>query len=823
MSSSFHPRRKVIWEQIYATVRKIPYGKVATYGQVARRTGQCTGQMVGHALADLAANTDVPSHRVVNGRGEISSYSGANRQRRRLMEEGISFDVQGRIDFKRYGYFPVSNGNAVRTPASIRTPVAQQPSTSRHTVPLSRQATRPKQAVSPSRAASPRSPTKGRISPRSGAESPSHRLASVRTARPRQPGTLHAAPSSRPAARPKQAVSPSRAAASRSPMSTFHCELCGTEYAASLTACPACGVGVAVDFSLPMGTELQDGKFTVGKVLGRGGFGITYKGAHRRLQRPVAIKELFPEFATRSGPRVTVTANRTEGFRREQESVVQEARVIASLNSHSIVDVHDFFHENGTVYIVMEYLEGPTLEQEIERLGQLSPKNVARVADEVCDALDTMHSTNFLHRDVKPANILLARDGRAVLIDFGSAREYEIGKTQSHTRLVTLDYAAPEQLSHLARFGPYTDLFCLGATLYHALTGTPPPPAMDRLQAADQTVKLPSAVPDSLRKAVQGALNCRIEDRPQTVKEFRVLLGGKKNPPVRPAAVPAPRTKAVATNHDGVPYEFRGKQYYTPKDLVAALAKDWDAAIKEWNAGYIRKWMTRGVVGGAFERTIDQMATDPLFSNDTELRAMAQAVSNHETAMQERRLMRVFSIMDPHWKYSYRGMPLQDKQAIGAWCQTDQWERRSLVHRCLTHGILLVHPKKFAVSIHNRTLKECGIYWAHLQSHMDVGELADEQHNAEAVVFQVFSILVDARPAKELIVQAQQDKKAMKIRWFSDLVGQATQSAGCALALAVLLPQASREHSRRQTVKIWIGIIGALLVLFLCGIVNIGV
>ncbi|MYD90662.1 MAG: serine/threonine protein kinase [Caldilineaceae bacterium SB0662_bin_9] len=357
-------------------------------------------------------------------------------------------------------------------------------------------------------------------------------------------------------------------------MSTLNCELCGTEYAASLTACPACGVGAAVDFPLPMGTELQDGKFTVGKVLGRGGFGITYKGAHSRLQRPVAIKELFPEFATRAGLRVAVTTSRTEGFRREQESVVQEARVIANLDSQSIVDVHDFFHENGTVYIVMEYLEGPTLEQEIERLSQLPAGGVTKVADEVCDALDTMHRTNLLHRDVKPANILLARDGRAVLIDFGSAREYEIGKTQSHTRLVTLNYAAPEQLSQTARFGPYTDLFCLGATLYHALTGAPPPPVMDRLQAADQTVKLPSAVPDGLRRAVQGALNCRIEDRPQSVEEFRALLGGRKKSPARRTSVPATRTAVGRDTHNAVPYEFGGRQYHTPADLVAALAKD---------------------------------------------------------------------------------------------------------------------------------------------------------------------------------------------------------------------------------------------------------
>ncbi len=607
-------------------------------------------------------------------------------------------------------------------------------------------------------------------------------------------------------------------------MSTLNCELCGTEYAASLTACPACGVGVAVDFSLPMGAELQGGKFTVGRVLGRGGFGITYKGAHRRLQRPVAIKELFPEFATRSGPRVTVAASRTEGFRREQESVVQEARVIANLNSQSIVDVHDFFHENGTVYIVMEYLEGPTLEQEIERLGQLPPEDVVRVADKVCAALDTMHGTNFLHRDVKPANILLARDGRAVLIDFGSAREYEIGKTQSHTRLVTLNYAAPEQLSQTARFGPYTDLFCLGATLYHALTGAPPPPAMDRLQAADQTVKLPSTVPDGLRKAVQGALNCRIEDRPQSVEEFRGLLGGRKESSLPRAIVPATRTAVGGESHNAVLYEFGGRQYHTPADLVAALAKDWDAAIEEWRNGYIRSWMTSGVVGSAFERTVDRMDGEELFKFEPKRQgplrlARASSFSGTEIAVQERRLMRVFSIIDPRWKLSYRGMPLGNKEAIGAWCRTNQRARWSLVHRCLTHGILLAHSKKFARVLHERTFKECEVYGMHIRSHLDAKERAKYDQTTELVMFQVFAILVGARTTRELVVQARQDEQALKVQWFSELVGQAAKSAGCAVALKVLAPKAQQERSRFVD-KVWFWVVGLVVMLFMCGIIS---
>ena len=610
-------------------------------------------------------------------------------------------------------------------------------------------------------------------------------------------------------------------------MNAIICELCGTEYGADLTSCPSCGVGVSAEANLPMGTELHNGKFTVGKVLGRGGFGITYKGAHKALQRPVAIKELFPEFAQRTGLQVTVASGRLEGFRREQDSVVQEARVIANLDSGNIVDVHDFFHENGTVYIVMEYLEGPTLEQEIERLGQLPANRVVAVADQVCDALDTMHRANLLHKDIKPANILLARDGRVVLIDFGSAREYETGKTQRHTRIVTLDYGAPEQFSQMARFGPYTDLFCLGATLYHALTGSPPQPTMDRLQAADSTVQLPSAVPNGLRQAVQEALHCRIDDRPQSVEDFRILLGATKatkDPPVRRNTVPTTRTATGSTAHGGVPYEFEGKSYHTPQDLVAALVQDWDAAIEEWRRGYIRAWMTKGVVGSKFERTIDRMEDEPLFRVDKAHHESGHliretAINNSETAVQERWLMRVFSIMDSGWQPSYRGMPLRDKEAIGAWCQTNQRARRSLVQRCLSHGVLLAHPKKFARTLHDRTLKECGVYRAQLHLHLDGGELASVDRDPEIVMFRVFSILVGARSGKDLIIRARNDGQAMKVSWFAELVENSVHSAGCAVALSALAPKAQQERSR-FTVKVWVGIVGAILLLFLCGIVS---
>ena len=316
-------------------------------------------------------------------------------------------------------------------------------------------------------------------------------------------------------------------------MNNVACEACGTDYAAGLPQCPTCGAGSSEAIPrLPKGTRLQGGRFTVGRVLGRGGFGITYKGAHKELRRPVAIKELFPKFASRVGLSVTVSADLQDSFRRDRKSVVREARVLAGLDAPGIVNVHDFFNENGTAYIVLEYLEGPTLAAAIKRQGRLPPAEVGRVAAAVCEALAAVHGAGLLHRDVKPANILLARNDRVVLLDFGSARAYEAGQTQSHTIVVTPDYGAPEQFGSKGQFGPYTDLFGLGATLYHALTGAPPTPgAVARLQAGQATVSLPSSVPKNLRRAVEATLHIHIADRPQSVADFRVLLGTGTQPP----------------------------------------------------------------------------------------------------------------------------------------------------------------------------------------------------------------------------------------------------------------------------------------------------
>ena len=310
------------------------------------------------------------------------------------------------------------------------------------------------------------------------------------------------------------------------------CPICQSPLAPGQDPCPACGAALGLGASAParnlaVGSTLHQGKFTVGRVLGEGGFGITYKGAHRELRRPMAIKELFPLDlgATRLGTRVSVPAPQADAFRYAREQALQEARIIAGFRSRNIVDVYDMFLENDTAYIVMEYLEGETLEARLERAGNLPPDEVQELAKALCEALAEVHDGNWLHRDIKPSNIVLAADQRVVLIDFGSAREFHLHRTQRHTRILTAQYAAPEQYSEAARFGPYTDAFSLGATLYHALTGAPPPSAMDRFQSG-RDLDFPPGVPSRLATALQQALALRVEDRPSSISTFLALVQG---------------------------------------------------------------------------------------------------------------------------------------------------------------------------------------------------------------------------------------------------------------------------------------------------------
>ena len=307
-------------------------------------------------------------------------------------------------------------------------------------------------------------------------------------------------------------------------MTSAVCSFCNAALPSGASQCPACGTAQVFtqQRSLAQGQSLHGGKYVIERVLGEGGFSITYQCLHRDLQRRVAVKEIFPPGAVRVGSTI-VPPHRTDAFRREQAKLVQEAKHLSGLRVPGIVNVYDVFHENGTAYIVMERLEGQTLEQRLAA-GALPAAEVTRIARALCHALAEVHGRQLLHRDIKPANVMLTPEGRVVLIDFGSARAFQAGRTGNLTRVLTPEYAAPEQFSNRARFGPYTDIFSLGATLYHALTGAPPLPAVDRLRDPPAPVAFPSGMPATLQAVLQQALALRVDDRPQDTQALLARL-----------------------------------------------------------------------------------------------------------------------------------------------------------------------------------------------------------------------------------------------------------------------------------------------------------
>jgi len=285
---------------------------------------------------------------------------------------------------------------------------------------------------------------------------------------------------------------------------------------------------------LPAGTKLHGGDFSVGKVLGQGGFGITYLGSETRLRRSVAIKEFFPQGCVRQSNTVQPSGAVTPvAFQSCRKEFLEEARVVAGFRHPGIVKIHTFFEENNTAYMVMEFLKGKTLVEHVEKRGALAENEVIGYVEKIGEALDVVHRAGRIHRDIKPENIILTDDRRAVLIDFGSAREFAKGKTSRMTAMVTHGYAPLEQYGEHAKFGVFTDIYALGATTYHLLTGQIPYTAPDRASGVSlpPPIKVNTGISPVVNDAVMWAMEIKVDKRPQSVGEFLQALSGAKTRP----------------------------------------------------------------------------------------------------------------------------------------------------------------------------------------------------------------------------------------------------------------------------------------------------
>lgn len=285
-----------------------------------------------------------------------------------------------------------------------------------------------------------------------------------------------------------------------------------------------------VDYvALPPGTRI--GRYQVLRILGHGGFGITYLARDTQLGRDVAVKEYLPAaLAVRQdGSSVLPRSTEVAGdFGWGRSRFIEEGRTLATLHeAPSIVKVFDFLEDNGTAYIVMELLGGHTLDDRVKAGGPLSPPVLQAMLQPLLAGLQKVHEAGFLHRDIKPSNIMLGDDGRPTLIDFGAARAAMADRTRTMTAIFTPGYAAPEQFTSSAKQGPWTDIYGLSATLYHAITGHAPPSAFDRLMA-DTYEPLAGLWPRGfdirLLRGIDAGLALAVEQRPQSIAAWRELL-----------------------------------------------------------------------------------------------------------------------------------------------------------------------------------------------------------------------------------------------------------------------------------------------------------
>ena len=340
--------------------------------------------------------------------------------------------------------------------------------------------------------------------------------------------------------------------------------------------------------ALPLGYPLHR-QYEIGRVLGSGGFGITYMAWDRKAERRVAVKELFPcKDVTRAGqnPQVKAVPGQEEYYGHLRQRFLEEARLLYEFReSPEIVSVFHLFSENNTAYYAMEYIDGMDLKRYLAGTGRLGWPQLAVYVKPVMRALAVLHSKNMIHRDISPDNIYLTRDGRVKLIDFGSVRCYS-----SHQGLTTLlkhNFAPLEQYREDGRQGPWTDIYALSVTIYYALAGVLPPKAPDRVlhDAVRPISGLCPDVPAHVARAIHKGMAVLPQNRFQNVREMAEALFPGENLLQRPQAQAlaagragqpqvSKRPGALLGRLEGIQGQYRGRQLEVPAGQTVHMGRD---------------------------------------------------------------------------------------------------------------------------------------------------------------------------------------------------------------------------------------------------------
>lgn len=326
--------------------------------------------------------------------------------------------------------------------------------------------------------------------------------------------------------------------------------------------------------ALPAGMNLAGGRYCLGRVVGKGGFGITYLAWDRKWNRRIVIKELYPQNEVSRNKKsmfLVPVKGAEEDFEHLKLRFSQEAQVLHTLQNYpEIVKVYHLFEEYGTVYYAMEYLEGENLGERLKRDGKMSWQQLEKPIFTVLRSLQILHEKGLFHRDISPGNLFVLSDGGMRLIDFGSVRSY-VG-SGNFTTILNACYAPNELYDPAGRQGPWSDVYSLSITLYHVMTGVLPPKAQDRIasmgiRGIDSAKLLSDLHPDApghVQRAVEKGMSLKIQDRWQSAAEFMKALY-----PVRPAA----RLACVAGS-------FQGREYPVTPGQIITVGRSPEAKIR---------------------------------------------------------------------------------------------------------------------------------------------------------------------------------------------------------------------------------------------------
>ena len=332
---------------------------------------------------------------------------------------------------------------------------------------------------------------------------------------------------------------------------------------------------------LSVGTYLQNGRYEILRYISSGGFGCTYEARDTKFKskyKTVAIKEFFAkDFCNRdtlSNSVVVGTLSKKELFEKLRNKFIDEAEALYDLQHSNIVRVTDKFEENGTAYYVMDYIDGKSLNTLIEEKGYLGEQEALGYIRQVAAALDFVHKHNRLHLDVKPHNIMIDGEGKAILIDFGVSKQYDEVNGENNSTLMghTPGYAPLEQSGNGVReFSPTTDIYALGATLFKLVTGMAPPPASEVNE--NGLPAFPGNVSAHVRRAIEAAMQPRRKDRPQSIAEFLAML--------EPKAVAAADTLIAARCSEEKTLLESGQAKENTAVACSAAVKSGSAQVKE--------------------------------------------------------------------------------------------------------------------------------------------------------------------------------------------------------------------------------------------------